>query len=214
VATWAVEHSLRIGADRSEAALFCISPHQRPDEDTADHRLGDRNSHVRSHSVPLLGNAIDRHLNCGSHVTAAAGQTVPRRHRLRLSAGLGVPAHHAFLAGRMHPQRVAPRRRGNRTVSGHNSHLHSLDVRHGDGSTEPLGPRAAATDAFAHLAVSPTPLRRIIGSRALTQHERLTRLLYVEDVRGAIRLEAMPPSMRGRAATTIPLPRDAVLNGP
>ncbi|RNF05436.1 hypothetical protein TcG_10879 [Trypanosoma cruzi] len=30
----------------------------------------------------------------------------------------GVPAHHAILSGRMRPKRVAPRRRGNRTVSG------------------------------------------------------------------------------------------------
>ncbi|KAF8300644.1 hypothetical protein TcYC6_0059650 [Trypanosoma cruzi] len=40
VATWAAEHSLSISADRSGAALFCISSHRQSDEDTADHRLG------------------------------------------------------------------------------------------------------------------------------------------------------------------------------
>ncbi|ESS62304.1 hypothetical protein TCDM_10027 [Trypanosoma cruzi Dm28c] len=40
VATCAAEHCLRISADRSGAALFCIASHGQFDEDTADYRLG------------------------------------------------------------------------------------------------------------------------------------------------------------------------------
>ncbi|RNE97230.1 hypothetical protein TcG_12667 [Trypanosoma cruzi] len=40
VATCAAEHCLRISADRSGAALFCIASHGQSDEDTADHHLG------------------------------------------------------------------------------------------------------------------------------------------------------------------------------
>ncbi|ESS55254.1 hypothetical protein TCDM_13288 [Trypanosoma cruzi Dm28c] len=40
VATCAAEHSLRIDANGSGAALFCIASHGQSDEDTADHRLG------------------------------------------------------------------------------------------------------------------------------------------------------------------------------
>ncbi|RNC46287.1 hypothetical protein TcCL_NonESM03964 [Trypanosoma cruzi] len=93
------------------------------------------------------------------------------------------------------------------------THLHSLGGRHGDSCTASLGPRASSKDASVHLAASPAPLRRIIGFRAPTQHEHLTRLRYMEDVRGAICLEAMPSSIHWKAATTISLPGDAVLNG-
>ncbi|RNC32954.1 hypothetical protein TcCL_Unassigned04390 [Trypanosoma cruzi] len=93
VATWAAEHSLRISADRSGAALFCIVSHRQSDEDTADHRLGGGNPRVKSHPLRLLGNAIDRLLNFGLHVTAAVGQTVPRRRQLRLGAGAGPSQH-------------------------------------------------------------------------------------------------------------------------
>ncbi|RNF08106.1 hypothetical protein TcG_10366, partial [Trypanosoma cruzi] len=84
VATWAAEHCLRIDADRSGAALFCIASHRQSDEDTADHRLGGGKPRVKSHPVRLLGNAIDRHLNFVSHVTVAARRTVPLCCQLRL----------------------------------------------------------------------------------------------------------------------------------
>ncbi|KAF8307085.1 hypothetical protein TcBrA4_0020890 [Trypanosoma cruzi] len=93
VATWAAEHSLKINAERSGAALFCIASHRQSDEDTADHRLGDGIQHVKSHPVRLLGNAIVRHLNFGLHVTVAAMWTVSRRHQLRLDAEAGASQH-------------------------------------------------------------------------------------------------------------------------
>ncbi|EAN88887.1 hypothetical protein TcCL_Unassigned01112 [Trypanosoma cruzi] len=90
-------------------------------------------------------------------------------------------------------------------------HLHSLEVRRGDSRTASLVPRASAKDTSVHLAASPAPLRRIVGLRAPTRHERLTRLSYIEDVRGAVCSETTPSSIPGKAARTILLPGDAVL---
>ncbi|ESS60487.1 hypothetical protein TCDM_11988 [Trypanosoma cruzi Dm28c] len=91
------------------------------------------------------------------------------------------------------------------------THLHSLEVRHGDSCTASLVPRVSAKDTSVHLAVNPAPLRRIVGFRAPTRHECLTRLRYIDDVRGAVCSETAPSSIPGKAATTIPLPGDAVL---
>ncbi|EKF98852.1 hypothetical protein TCSYLVIO_010244, partial [Trypanosoma cruzi] len=185
VATWSAEHCLRIDADRSGATLFCIASNRNSDEDTADHRLGGGNPRVKSHLVRLLGNAIDRPFNFGLHVTVAAGQTVPLCHQPRLEAEAGA-SHHTMrscLVGCVHcalhhsGEAVAP--------CPAPTHLHGLGVRHRGSCTASLGPRASSKDASVHLDASPAPLRRIIGFRALTQHERLTRLRYMEDVRGA-----------------------------
>ncbi|KAF5213782.1 hypothetical protein ECC02_013675 [Trypanosoma cruzi] len=213
VAAWTAKHSPIISADRSGAALFCIVSHRRSDEDTADHRLGGGKPRVKSHPVRLLGNAIDRHLNYGLHVTAAAGQTVPRRRQLRLDAGAGASQHtmRSFLVGCVHTalhhgvEATAP--------CPAPTHLHSLEVRHRDSCTASLGPRVSAKGNSVHLAASPAPLRRIVGFRAPTQHKRLTLLCYIEDVRGAVCSETTPSSIPGKAATTIPLPGDAVFDG-
>ncbi|KAF8281884.1 hypothetical protein TcYC6_0006680 [Trypanosoma cruzi] len=198
---------------RKRAALFRIASHRHSDEDAADHRLGGGNPRVKSHLVRLLGNAIDRHLNFVLHFTPTAGQTVPRCHQPRLGAGAGAPQHimRSCLAGCVHTvlhhggEAIAP--------CPAPTHLHSLEVRHGDSCTASLVPRASTKDASVHLAASPAPLRRIVGFRAPTQHERLSRLRYIEDVRGATCSETAPLSILGKAATTFPLPGDAVLNG-
>ncbi|RNC54950.1 hypothetical protein TcCL_ESM07589, partial [Trypanosoma cruzi] len=93
------------------------------------------------------------------------------------------------------------------------THLHSLEVRHRDSCTASLGPRASKKDTSAHLAANLAPLRRIVGFLEPTQHERLTFLWYIEEERGAICSETMPYSIHGNAVTSIPLPRDAVLDG-
>ncbi|KAF8283215.1 hypothetical protein TcYC6_0029160 [Trypanosoma cruzi] len=123
ITTWAAERSLSISADRSGAALFCIASHRQSDEDTADHRLGDGNPRVKSHPVRLLGNAIDRHPNfdyARFHRRCRADRATPPSAAAGCR-GWGVPAHHAILSGWVRPQCVAPRRRGNRTVSGPHS---------------------------------------------------------------------------------------------
>ncbi|KAF5216090.1 hypothetical protein ECC02_011162 [Trypanosoma cruzi] len=53
----------------------------------------------------------------------------------------------------------------------------------------------------------------MLWRRALTQYERYIRLYDHEDLRSLIYSEPMPPSIHGKAATSIPLPRDAVING-
>ncbi|RNE99359.1 hypothetical protein TcG_12021 [Trypanosoma cruzi] len=65
------------------------------------------------------------------------------------------------------------------------THLHSLEVRRGDSCKASFGPRASSKDASVHLEANPAPLRRIIAFRTPTQHERLTRLRCIEEVRGA-----------------------------
>ncbi|KAF8287481.1 hypothetical protein TcBrA4_0020360 [Trypanosoma cruzi] len=210
VAKWAAEHSLIIDANGSGAALFCIASHGQSDDDPADHRLGGGKPRVKSHPVRLLGYAIDRHLNFVWHVTAAAGQTVPRRRQLRLGAEAGASRHtmRSLRVGCVHS---ALHHGGEATAPcPAPTHLHSLEVRHGDSCTASLGPRAANKDTSVHLAANPAPLRRIIGCRAPTPHERLTRLRYIDDVRGAVCLETAPSSIPGKAATSIPLPGDAV----
>ncbi|RNC38583.1 hypothetical protein TcCL_NonESM12157 [Trypanosoma cruzi] len=91
-------------------------------------------------------------------------------------------------------------------------HLHSLEVRHRDSCTPSLGPRAAKKDASVHLAANPAPLRRNIGFRAPTQHERLTLLRCIEDVRSlSTRKLCRRPCMKGGGIN--PAPEDAVING-
>ncbi|ESS60672.1 hypothetical protein TCDM_11786 [Trypanosoma cruzi Dm28c] len=138
----------------------------------------------------------------------------PRRRQPQLGAEAGASQHtmRSCLVGCVHTalhhggEAVAP--------CPAPTHLHGLGVRHGGSCTAFLVPHASSKDASVHLAASPAPLRRIIGFRALTQHERLTRLRYMEDVRGAICLETMGSSIHWKAATTISLPGDAVLDGP
>ncbi|RNF02056.1 hypothetical protein TcG_11313 [Trypanosoma cruzi] len=191
VATWAAEHCLRIDADRSGAALFCIASHRQSDEDTAEHRLGGGNPRVKSHLVRLLGNAIDRLLNFGLHVTVAAGQTVPLCHQPRLEAEAGA-SHHTMRSCLVGCVRTALHHGGEAVAPcPAPTHLHGLEVRHGGGCTASLGPHASSKDASVHLDASPAPLRRIIAFRASTQHKRLTRLRYIEHLRGAACSETM-----------------------
>ncbi|EAN98628.1 hypothetical protein TcCL_ESM08809 [Trypanosoma cruzi] len=139
-------------------------------------------------------------------------QTVPRRHQPRLVAGDWASQQNTmryFLVGCFH----SASQHGGEAIAPCLApiHLHSLEAQHRDSCTASLGPRASAKDASVHLAANLAPLRRIVGFRAFTQHERLTLLRYIEDVRGAICLETMPPT-HGNAVTTIPLPGDAVLD--
>ncbi|KAF5215980.1 hypothetical protein ECC02_011282 [Trypanosoma cruzi] len=139
-------------------------------------------------------------------------QTVPRRHQPRLVAGDWASQHtmRYFLVGCFH----SASQHGGEAIAPclAPTHFHRLEVRRGDSCTASLVPRVSAKDASVHLAANPAPLRRIIGFLEPTQHERLTLLWYIEDVRGAICLETMPPT-HGNAVTSILLPRDAVLDG-
>ncbi|KAF8301458.1 hypothetical protein TcBrA4_0051360 [Trypanosoma cruzi] len=210
VATCAAEHSLNVNANGSGAALFCIASHGQSDEDTADYRLGGGKPRVNPTlcvcsamrlidtsilfctSPPLQGRPCHAAIGCGWAQELVRPSTPCDPFLLDAST-----VHCTTAVRQSH--RVGP------------THFHSLEVSHGDSCTASLVPRVSAKNTSVHLAVNPAPLRRIVGFRAPTQHERLTRLRYIEDVRGAVCLETAPSSIPGKAATTIPLPGDAVL---
>ncbi|KAF8288149.1 hypothetical protein TcBrA4_0017710 [Trypanosoma cruzi] len=213
ITAWAAEHCLKINVAKSEAALFCNSPHRRSDEDTADHRLGGGKPCVKSHSARLPGNGVDRHLNFGVHATAAARQIVPRRHQPRLTAEAGA-SHHT-----MRPKRVA---------YVHGALFHDggaifpylapacrriAEARYRESSKASLGPSTHRENTSVHLESNLLPLRRILWLRAITQRKRYTRLHDHGDLRCLTHSEPMSPSMHGKAATSTPPPRDAVING-
>ncbi|RNC42069.1 mucin TcMUCII [Trypanosoma cruzi] len=76
-----------------------------------------------------------------------------------------------------------------------------------------LGISAPTEDTSVYLEANLLPLRRILWLRAITQHKRYIRLHDHEDLRSRIHSEPVPLSMHRKAATSIPLPRDAVING-
>ncbi|ESS61233.1 hypothetical protein TCDM_11190 [Trypanosoma cruzi Dm28c] len=210
VTTCAAEHSLSISADGSGAALFCIASHGQSDEDTADYRLGGGKPRVNPtlcvcSAMRLIGTSILFRTSpslqgrpCHAAIGCGWAQELVRPSTPCDPFLLDASTVRCTTAVRR-PHRVGP------------THLHSLEVSHGDSCTASLVPRVSAKDTSVHLAVNPAPLRRIVGFRAPTQHERLTRLRYIDDVRGAVCSETAPSSITGKAATTIPLPGDAVL---
>ncbi|RNE95023.1 uncharacterized protein Tco025E_10231, partial [Trypanosoma conorhini] len=212
VTSWAAEHNLKINVDKSEAALFCVSSHTLSDEDPVALRLGNGNLQIKSHPVRLLGTTIDRLLNFGPHAAAAAKQTMLRRYQLRLVAQAGASHHtmRSFLIGYVHSvllysgEAIAPCLAP--------TYLHNMEVRYRDSCKTSLGLSASTEDTSVYLEANLLPLRKVLWLRALSQHERYTRLRNSEDLRAAIYSEPAPPSLGRKAATAIPLPRDAVLN--
>ncbi|RNF04974.1 hypothetical protein TcG_10706 [Trypanosoma cruzi] len=211
ITAWAAEHCLKINVAKSEAALFCNSPHRRSDEDTADHRLGGGKPCVKSHSARLPGNGVDRHLNFGVHATAAARQIVPRRHQSRLTAEAGASHHtmrpfwvayvHGALfhdGGAIFPYPAPACRR-------------IAEARYRESSKASLGPSTHRENTSVHLESNLLPLQKTIWLRAITQLKRYTRLHDHGDLRCLTHSEPMSPSMHGKAATSTPLPRDAVI---
>ncbi|PWU92599.1 hypothetical protein C4B63_36g96 [Trypanosoma cruzi] len=93
------------------------------------------------------------------------------------------------------------------------TYLHHMEVRCRDSCKTSLGISAPREYTSVYLEANLFPLQKILWILALTQHERLTLLRFIEDVRGAICLEAIPSSILGKAVkTSFPLPRDAVIN--
>ncbi|KAF8303792.1 hypothetical protein TcYC6_0041400 [Trypanosoma cruzi] len=88
-----------------------------------------------------------------------------------------------------------------------------MEVLYRDSCTTSLGLSAPTEDTSVCLEANLLPLRNILWLRETTQHERHARFHNHEDLRSLIHSELMPPSMHGKAATSIPLPKDAVING-
>ncbi|PWV20631.1 hypothetical protein C3747_5g68 [Trypanosoma cruzi] len=151
-----------------------------------DLHLVSGNLRIYSRSVRLLGTTINRLLNFGTHASAAAKQTTPRRHQPRLVARAGASHHtmRSFLIVYVHSvslycgESIVP------CLA--QTYLHNMEVRYRDGSKTSLGISASTDNKSVCLESNLFPLRNILWLLALTQHERLTLLQCIEDVRGAI----------------------------
>ncbi|RNC52204.1 mucin TcMUCII [Trypanosoma cruzi] len=92
------------------------------------------------------------------------------------------------------------------------TYLNNMEVRYRDSCKASLVFSAPTEDTSVCLEGNLLRLRKILWLRALTKQERCIRLHDYEDLRSLIYSEPMPPSMHGKAATSIPLQRDAVIN--
>ncbi|KAF5215922.1 hypothetical protein ECC02_011340 [Trypanosoma cruzi] len=93
------------------------------------------------------------------------------------------------------------------------NYLHNMEVLYRDSCKTSLGLRASTEYTSVFLEVNILPLQKILWLLALTQQEHCIRLHDYEDLRSLIYSEPMPPSMHGKAATSIPLSRNVVING-
>ncbi|KAF5220171.1 hypothetical protein ECC02_006847 [Trypanosoma cruzi] len=213
ITTWAAEHSLKINVDKSEATLFYISSHTRSEEEMVDLRLGNGNLRIQSRPVRLLDTTVEQLLNFRTHASTAAKQTMPRRYQLRPVAQTGASHHtmQSFSIGYVHGVSIYY---GEAILPFFvYTYFHNTEALYSNSCTASLGISAPTEDTFVYLEADLLPLRKIIWRRALTQHERHARFHNHEDLRSLIYSEPMPLSMHRKAAKSIPLPRDFVING-
>ncbi|PWV19809.1 hypothetical protein C3747_8g813 [Trypanosoma cruzi] len=213
ITTWAAEHNLKINVDKSEDALFYISSHTRSDKDMADLLPGNGNLRIQSRPLRLLDTTVEQILNFRTHASTASKQSMPRRYQLRLVAQAGASHHtmQSFLIGYVHGvslyygDAILP-------CLAH-TYLHNTEVLYRDSCTTSLGLSASTEDTSVYLKANLLTLRKILWLHALTQHEHHARFHNHEDLRPLIHSEPMPLSMHRKAATSIPLSKDAVING-
>ncbi|EKG03695.1 hypothetical protein TCSYLVIO_005253 [Trypanosoma cruzi] len=210
--TWAPEHSLKTNVDKSEAALFYFSSHTRSDEEMVDLHPGNGNLRIQSCPVRLLGTTIYRLPNFGTHASTTTKRIKLSGYQLRLVAQTGA-SHHtmqsfsivyvhsvSLYSGETIPPCLAP------------TYLRNMEVLYRDSFKTSPGLSAPTEDTYAYLEANLLPLQKILWLRALTQYERYIRLHDYEDLRSLTHSEPMPPFMHGKAAASIPLPRNAVIN--
>ncbi|EKG03750.1 hypothetical protein TCSYLVIO_005198 [Trypanosoma cruzi] len=92
------------------------------------------------------------------------------------------------------------------------TYLHHMEVRCRDSCKASLGISAPREYTSVYLEASLFPLQKILWPRETTQHEHHVSFHNYENLRSPIYSEPMPPSMHNKLATSIPLPRDAVIN--
>ncbi|RNF12302.1 hypothetical protein TcG_09247 [Trypanosoma cruzi] len=88
-----------------------------------------------------------------------------------------------------------------------------MEVRCRDSCKTSLGISAPKEYTSVYLEANLFPLQKILWPRETTQHEHRVRFHNHENLRFPIYSEPMPPSMHNKLATSIPPPRDAVING-
>ncbi|KAF5213837.1 hypothetical protein ECC02_013620 [Trypanosoma cruzi] len=213
ITTWAAEHSLKINVGKSEAALFHIYSHTRSEEEMVDLRLGNGNLRIQSRPVRLLDTTVEQLLNFLTHASTASKQTMPHRYQLRLVAQTGASHHtmQSFSIGYVHGvslyygESILP-------CLAH-TYLHNTEVLYRDSCTTSLGISAPTEDTSVCLKANLLTLRNILWLCETTQHERHARFHNHEDLSSLIHSEPVPLSMHRKAATSIPLSKDAVING-
>ncbi|KAF5214817.1 hypothetical protein ECC02_012550 [Trypanosoma cruzi] len=148
-----------------------------------------------------------------THASTAAKRTMPHRYQLRPVAQTGASHHtmQSFLIGYVHGVSLY----SGKAILPLFAHtcLHSTEVLYRDSCTTHLGISAPTEDTSVCLEANPLTLRKILWLRETTQHERHARFHNHEDLHSLIYSELMPLSMHRKAATSIPLSRDAVING-
>ncbi|KAF8306513.1 hypothetical protein TcBrA4_0022020 [Trypanosoma cruzi] len=213
ITTWAAEHNLKINVAKSEAALFHISSHTESEEDMADLRLGNGNLRIQSRPVRFLDTTFDQLLNFGPHASTAAKQTTPRRYQLRPVAQAGAFHHNtqSFSIGYGH---------GVSLYSGDAivpclapTCLHNMEALYRNRCKTHLGISAPTEDASVELEANILPLRKTLWLHETIQHERHARFHDHRDLSSLIYSGPVSLSMHRKAATSIPLPKDVVING-
>ncbi|KAF5219077.1 hypothetical protein TcYC6_0041330 [Trypanosoma cruzi] len=176
---------------------------------------GNGNLRIQSHSVRLLDTTVEQILNFGTHASTTAKRTMPRRYQLRPVAQAGASHHtmQSFSIGYVHGvslyygDAILP-------CLAH-TYFHNTEVLYRNSCTTSLGISAPTEDKSVCLKANLLPLRRILWLCETTQHERHARFHNHEDLRSLIYSEPMPLSMhrKWKAATSIPLSKDFVING-
>ncbi|ESS60705.1 hypothetical protein TCDM_11750 [Trypanosoma cruzi Dm28c] len=213
ITTWAAEHSLKINVAKREAALFHISSHTESEEDMTDLLPGNGNLRIQSRPVRLLDTTFDLPLNFGPHASTVAKQTTPRRYQLRPVAQAGASNHNtqSFSIGYVH---VVSLYYGDAIVPClAPTRLHNMEALYRNSCKTHLGISAPTEDASVELEANLLPLRKILWLRDNIQHERHARFHDHGDLSSFIYSEPVPLSMHREAATSIPLQRDAAING-
>ncbi|KAF5217247.1 mucin TcMUCII [Trypanosoma cruzi] len=193
--------------------LYSTSLHTRSDKDMVDLHLGSGKLRIQSRPVRLLDTTVEQLLNFRTHASTAAKQSMPRRYQLRLVAQAGASHHtmRSFSIGYVHGVSLYS---GDAIVPclAHTC-LHNTEALYSNSCTTSLGLSASTEDTSVYLEDNLLTLRKILWLRETTQHERHARFHNHEDLRSLMYSEPMPLSMHKRTATSIPLPKDAVING-
>ncbi|KAF8307093.1 hypothetical protein TcBrA4_0021480 [Trypanosoma cruzi] len=211
VATCAAEHSLKINADRSGAALFCIASHRQSDEDTADHRLGGGKPRVNSTlcvcsamrlidtsilfctSPSLQGSLCSFAINCGWAQELVRPST---------------PCDPFLLDASTVRCTTAVRQ-------SHRARLPLISTAWKCGTAAAAQHRSSHAYQRRILLSTWPPIQHRCGGSLCSAHPHSTSASNVSRVLrtcgGAVAVETAPSSMPGKAATTVPLPGDAVL---
>ncbi|RNF00071.1 hypothetical protein TcG_11817 [Trypanosoma cruzi] len=213
VATWGAEHCLRIDADRSGAALFCIASNGTSDEDTADRRLGGGNPRVNpTWCVFSAMRLIDFSISvCTS--PSLQGRPCPFAIGCGWAQRLGRPITPCDPVW----SDASTLRCTTAVRQSHRVRLPLIPTAWGCGTAAAAQRFSAHTHHRRMLLPTWTPVQHRCGGSLSSAHSHSTNASRVSGIwRTCVaqpRLETMGSPIHWKAATTISLPGDAVLDG-